>query len=73
MIQQFIESVKLKSLGQAVGESLNPDSFLKIVKSELELVMGVANEHLNLNVQPPAVVLMASSGCRKNNYCGKAR
>ncbi len=73
VIQQFIESVKLKSLGQAVSESLNPgQAFLKIVKSELELVMGVANEHLNLNVQPPAVILMAGlQGAGKTTTAAK--
>ena len=73
VIQQFIESVKLKSLGQAVSESLNPgQAFLKIVKSELELVMGMANEHLNLNVQPPAVILMAGlQGAGKTTTAAK--
>ena len=60
VIQQFIDSVKLKSIGQMVSESLNPgQAFLKIVKAELESVMGRVNEHLNLTVQPPAVILMA--------------
>ncbi|MDG1987033.1 MAG: signal recognition particle protein [Halieaceae bacterium] len=73
VIQQFIDSVKLKSLGQAVSESLNPgQAFLKIVKSELELVMGAANEQLNLNVQPPAVILMAGlQGAGKTTTAAK--
>ena len=73
VIQQFIDSVKLKSLGQAVSESLNPgQAFLKIVKSELELVMGAANEQLNMNVQPPAVILMAGlQGAGKTTTAAK--
>ena len=34
-------------------------ALVKIVKDELEQVMGLANEKLNLATQPPAVVLMA--------------
>ena len=73
VIQQFIDSVKLKSLGQVVSESLNPgQAFLKIVKSELELVMGAANEQLNMNVQPPAVILMAGlQGAGKTTTAAK--
>ncbi len=60
VVQQFIDSVKLKSLGQVVSASLNPgQAFLKLVKTELVSVMGGVNESLNLNIQPPAVILMA--------------
>ncbi len=60
VVQQFIDSVKFKSLGQVVSASLNPgQAFLKLVKAELVSVMGGVNEHLNLNTQPPAVILMA--------------
>lgn len=60
VVKEFINQVRKRALGQEVARSLNPgQQFLKIVESELTLVMGEANEKLNLAVQPPAVVLMA--------------
>jgi signal recognition particle subunit SRP54 len=39
---------------------LNPgEAFIKVVHAELVRVMGEANDALNLNTQPPAIVLMA--------------
>lgn len=58
--KEFIERVKVKALGKEVMESLKPGEFLiKIVHDELVAVMGNYNETLNLNTQPPAVILMA--------------
>ena len=60
VVKQFVESVKQRALGQEVMKSLSPgQAFLKIVQAELEAVMGTANEGLDLNVQPPAVILLA--------------
>ncbi|MET0378436.1 MAG: signal recognition particle receptor subunit alpha, partial [Spongiibacteraceae bacterium] len=60
VVKQFVEAVKLRAVGQEVSKSLSPGQmFVKIVKDELEQVMGVANEKLNLATQPPAVILMA--------------
>ncbi len=60
VVKDFVESVKQRALGQEVMQSLSPgQAFLKIVQTELELVMGSANEGLNLATQPPAVILMA--------------
>jgi len=60
VVKQFVDSVKQRALGQEVMKSLSPgQAFLKIVQAELEAVMGTANEGLDLNVQPPAVILMA--------------
>jgi len=60
VVKQFVEAVKLRAVGQEVSKSLSPGQmFVKIVKDELEQVMGVANEKLNLATQPPAIVLMA--------------
>lgn len=58
--QEFLGRVKRCALGREVQKSLNPgQAFVKIVKRELEEVMGETNQDLALNVQPPAVVLMA--------------
>ena len=60
VVKQFVDSVKQRALGTEVMSSLSPgQAFLKIVQAELEAVMGSANEALNLNTQPPAIVLMA--------------
>jgi signal recognition particle subunit SRP54 len=60
VVKQFVEAVKQRALGQEVMKSLSPgQAFLKIVQTELESVMGSANETLNLAAQPPVVVLMA--------------
>jgi signal recognition particle subunit SRP54 len=60
VVKDFVEAVKQRALGQDVMKSLSPgQAFLKIVQTELETVMGSANEGLNLATQPPAVILMA--------------
>jgi signal recognition particle subunit SRP54 len=60
VVKDFVESVKQRALGQEVMKSLSPgQAFLKIVQTELESVMGSANEGLNLATQPPAIILMA--------------
>ena len=60
VVKDFIELVKQRAVGREVSSSLNPgQQFLKIVQAELKSVMGEQNESLNLNAQPPAVILMA--------------
>jgi signal recognition particle subunit SRP54 len=60
VVKQFIDQVKQRALGQVVDTSLNPgEAFVKIVHEELVHVMGEANDGLNLNTKPPAIVLMA--------------
>jgi signal recognition particle subunit SRP54 len=60
VVKEFVDSVKLRALGQDVMKSLSPgQAFLRIVQTELETVMGSANEGLNLATTPPAVIMMA--------------
>lgn len=60
VIREFIDDVRVRALGEEVLTSLKPGHiFVNIVQEELVKVMGVQNEKLNLNTQPPAVVLMA--------------
>lgn len=60
VVKDFVETVKHRALGHEVMKSLSPgQAFLKIVQTELESVMGAANEGLNLAAQPPAIILMA--------------
>ncbi|WP_086481038.1 signal recognition particle protein [Oceanospirillum sanctuarii] len=60
VVKAFIEKVKERAVGQEVSKSLSPgQQFVKIVQQELELIMGEANESLNLAANAPAVILMA--------------
>ncbi|MCP3672972.1 MAG: signal recognition particle protein, partial [Gammaproteobacteria bacterium] len=60
VVKDFVEQVKINALGQDVSKSLNPgQAFIKIVNDQLTQAMGQANDALNLQVQPPAVILMA--------------
>ena len=59
VVKSFVDQVRDRAVGQEVSRSLSPGQvFVKIIKSELEAVMGQA-EGLNLSVTPPAVILMA--------------
>ncbi len=60
VVTDFIERVREGALGQEVQASLSPgQAMIKLVQTELVKVMGAANEGLNLNAVPPAVILMA--------------
>ncbi len=60
VVTDFLEKLKAGALGQEVQSSLTPgQSMIKLVQTELIKVMGDKNESLNLNAQPPAVILMA--------------
>ena len=73
VVREFVAQVKERAVGTEVSKSLQPGQvFIKIVQSELEAVMGKANESLNLAAQPPAVVLMAGlQGAGKTTSVGK--
>lgn len=60
VVREFVEQVRGKAMGEDVLKSLTPgQTLIKIVNDELISLMGEANEDLDLNVQPPAVILMA--------------
>jgi signal recognition particle subunit SRP54 len=60
VVRDFIARVKDKALGQEVVASLNPGQVLvSIVHKELAATMGEGVSDINLNAQPPAVILMA--------------
>ncbi len=73
VVKAFVAQVKERALGTEVSKSLQPGQmFIKVVQTELESVMGNANESLNLAAQPPAVVLMAGlQGAGKTTSVGK--
>lgn len=60
VVKDLIEQIRLRAVGQEVLKSLTPgQALIKIVQDELIRVMGEANESLQLNVRPPAVILVA--------------
>ncbi len=60
VVKEFIEKVRARAVGQEVLQSLSPgQALVRIVNDELVSLMGEANDELNLNAQPPVVVLMA--------------
>ena len=73
VVKEFIEHVKSKAVSQEVMTSLTPgQAVIKIVNNELVKLMGEANVPLNLNTQPPAVILMAGlQGAGKTTTVGK--
>lgn len=60
VVREFIDHVRQRAIGQEVLQSLTPgQAFIKVVRDELTAVMGEACQELDLNVTPPAVILMA--------------
>ncbi|MEJ2654823.1 MAG: signal recognition particle receptor subunit alpha, partial [Acidihalobacter sp.] len=73
VVRDFVARVRERAVGQEVVRSLTPgQAFIKVVNDELVAIMGEVNEELALNVQPPAVVLMAGlQGAGKTTTVGK--
>lgn len=60
VVKRFIVNLKQKAIGSKITKSLSPgQALVKLVKTELTLLMGQANEELNLKAVPPVVILMA--------------
>lgn len=73
VVRDFVASIKERSVGAEVMQSLTPgQALVKIVNEELVAVLGQENEALDLRAQPPAVVLMAGlQGAGKTTTTGK--
>ena len=73
VVKEFVNKVKERAVGTEVSRSLTPgQAFVKVVQAELEQLMGAANEDLQLNAAPPAVILMAGlQGAGKTTTVGK--
>jgi signal recognition particle subunit SRP54 len=60
VVKDFIEAVRIKSLGQEVITSLSPgQALIKIVNDELVAIMGESQATIDLERKPPVIVLMA--------------
>lgn len=73
VVQALVERIKVRAVGQEVLKSLTPgQALIKVVRDELTAVMGAQASELELNVQPPAVILMAGlQGAGKTTTVGK--
>jgi signal recognition particle subunit SRP54 len=59
VVKNFIESIKSKSLGQEVLQSLTPEQqFIKIVRDELIGLLGGEYQDLDLKTAPPVVIML---------------
>lgn len=59
VVKEFIEKVKEKALGQEVLDSLNPSQMVvKIVKDELQELLGKEDVRLNLNSSGISTIMM---------------
>jgi len=72
-VRSFIDRVREKAVGRDVLGSLRPgDTLIKIVHDELVEVLGGDSAPLELNRQPPVVILMAGlQGAGKTTTTGK--
>ena len=60
VVREFVERVRERAVGQDVLGSLTPgQALVRVVRDELTALMGGSSSELTLNVQPPAVVLVA--------------
>src|SRR5690242_13754842 len=73
VVKSFTDRVGERALGAEVLKSLTPgQAFIKIVHDELLRVMGEGETALNLNVTPPAVILLAGlQGAGKTTSAAK--
>ena len=71
--KDFIAKVKEKSLGEEVVHSISPAQMvIKIVQDELTAILKSENQALNLNANPPVVILMCGiQGSGKTTSSGK--
>lgn len=73
VVKEFIESLREEALGEKVIGSLTPgQALVGVVNNKLGKLMGEFNDSLNLNVMPPAIILMAGlQGAGKTTTVGK--
>lgn len=73
VVKEFINTIREKSLGEAVMESLTPgQQVVKIVKDELTKLLGDSESKLNISSNPPTVIMLVGlQGSGKTTLCGK--
>ena len=72
VVKEFTNTVKEKALGEEVSSSLNPgDLFVKIVRDELQELLGGDNAPLVIDKKPTIAMLVGLQGSGKTTTIGK--
>ena len=72
VVKEFTNTVKEKALGEEVNKSLNPgDLFVKIVRDELQELLGGDNAPLVTDKKPTITMLVGLQGSGKTTTIGK--
>lgn len=73
VVKTFIANVKEKALGADVQESLSPyQQIIKIVRQELEEMLGTSSKEINTSSTKPAVIMLVGlQGTGKTTTAGK--
>ena len=72
VVKEFTNTVKEKALGEEVSKSLNPgDLFVKIVRDELQELLGGDSAPLVIDKKPTITMLVGLQGSGKTTTIGK--
>ncbi len=72
--RDFIESVKAKSIGQEVIQSIQPgQQIIKIIHDELVALLGPENVGLDLSGNPTCILMVGLHGSGKTTSSGMGR
>ena len=72
VVKEFTNAVKEKALGEEVSKSLNPgDLFVKIVRDELQELLGGDSAPLTIDKKPTITMLVGLQGSGKTTTIGK--
>jgi len=73
VVRSFIDKVRTKAVGQDVVKSITPGQMVvKIVHDELVAMLGSDAQPIDLNAQPPVVVMLVGlQGSGKTTTCAK--
>src|SRR5437016_5119410 len=72
VVRDFIEKVKIKSLGQEVIQSVHPgQQIVKIIYDELVELLGSSNAALQATSQPSCILMVGLHGSGKTTSSGK--
>lgn len=73
VVKDFVKKVSERAVGSTVLESLNPgQQVVKIVNEELIALMGGSQSKLNIQANPPTVIMMVGlQGAGKTTHAGK--
>src|SRR5437762_7681349 len=72
VVRDFIDRVRMKSLGQEVIQSIQPgQQIIKIIYDELVELLGSTNASLNLAHNPSSILMVGLHGSGKTTSSGK--